>query len=244
MSKNNYDEETVALEALFLEKHELALERKRLIETRTKLEKLRSEIETKAIDEMKIKEAKEIVELKKRKNNIDDIDDKNVNVRVLCQGTKSICSNRWIGYKLSFNILLPEITLYQEEMDIEILDEQNGNITIVDRYAYPKFETTKNFTGFSSSTTISDTSLQGKMYGRVSNCYIENSDKYPSYNHPYRNIWIQFVEKTDIGMLLLKQKNDGPKWEKLIKIIAQKISDEMDISRLPVSFRYMKKIDV
>ena len=118
MSKNNYDEETVALEALFLEKHELALERKRLIETRTKLEKLRSEIETKAIDEMKIKEAKEI-ELKKQKN-IDDISDKNVNVRVLYQGTQSICSKCWMGCKLSFDILLPEITLYQEEMDIEI----------------------------------------------------------------------------------------------------------------------------
>jgi len=202
MSKNNYDEETVSLEALFLEKQELALERKRLIETRTNLEKIRSDIETKAIDEMKIKEAKEI-ELKKQKNNIDDITDKNVNVRVLYQGTQSICSNYWIGYKLSFDILLPEITLYQEEMDIEIWDVPNGHITIVDRYAYPKFETTKNFTGFSSSTTISDTSLQGKIYGRVSNCYIENSDKYPSYNHPYRNIWIQFVEKTDIGILLL-----------------------------------------
>jgi hypothetical protein len=85
-------------------------------------------------------------ELKKQKN-LDDISDKNVNVRVLYQGTQSICSKCWMGCKLSFDILLPEITLYQEEMELEIWDVPNDHITIVDRYAYLKFETTKNFTG-------------------------------------------------------------------------------------------------
>jgi len=55
-------EETVALEALFLEKQELALERKRLIEATAELEKLKKEMEEKIRKEMEEKIREEMEE--------------------------------------------------------------------------------------------------------------------------------------------------------------------------------------
>jgi hypothetical protein len=139
------------------------------------------------------------------------------------------------NFNISFNISLPEITLYQKEMELCLILQ--NNITICDQYYYPKLGSSHtNNTGYSSSMIVSGQC--GKSYGFASN-------EYGMHKSHYSNIWIQLVRNSDIGILLSQQRNNPSKWEKIIKTLAQKISDEMDknFKNLSNSFRYMEKIE-
>jgi hypothetical protein len=260
-------EETVVIEALFLEKQELFLERKRLIEAVSELANLRQkmkEMEVKMRQEMEMeakmrqevelekevlkkelekslatmcmlrrKEKEVLKEALKKELEEDEKDYEKIEVNIKGGGNRGNIE-RYNNFNISFNISLPEITLHQKEMELCLI-LQNSNIELCDQYYYPKLGSSHtNTTGYSSTMIVSGRC--GKSYGFTSN-------QYGMHKSHYSNIWIQLVRNSDIGILLSQQGNNPSKWEKIIKTLAQKISDEMDkIFNLSPGFRYMEKI--
>lgn len=267
-------EETVVIEALFLEKQELFLERKRLIEAVSELANLRQEMkemevkmrqememEAKMRQEVELEKEKEVLKkelekslatmcmLRRKEKEVlkealkkeleeDEKDYEKIEVNIKGGGNRGNIE-RYNNFNISFNISLPEITLHQKEMELcLILHNSNASsrIDICDQYYYPKLGSSHtNTSGYSSPMIVSERC--GKSYGFTSNEYGKDKSQ-------YSNIWIQLVRNSDIGILLSQQGNNPSKWEKIIKTLVQKISDEMDkiFKNLSDSFRYMEKI--
>jgi hypothetical protein len=132
-----------------------------------------------------------------------------------------------LNFNMSFNISLLGITLYQKQMDLSLM-YNNQNYFLVDQYYYAKLGSNHtNFSGYNSSANV--TPLSGKQYGITSNQWGQNK----MY---YSNIWVQLVNNSEIGDVL----SSCPKYK---KIISKKISDDMN-KYLPKewSFLYMEKI--
>lgn len=137
-----------------------------------------------------------------------------------------------VQFSISFSISLNNITLFQNELSLVLFTEQSGyHIHLCDLVQACYLS---NTSGYRSPEEKS-----GKTYGTTCNVYVvpqkEEAYKYNPHSHPYSNIWLQFVEKSDIGQVLGGSSPD------LIKTVAKMINDKVNDMK-PKFFRYMRQI--